>query len=130
MDKYQRALEALKVDRTWQKVADILTEGWRLSFIIDNNEVVWPSDAWSVWKGENKSVKVNTALETLGLVSMPGPRWRQHCEFPDEKTMKDFRDFYHIDAEYTFTDWVQAQWGKDIEQRLHVDDLIYVEGYR
>lgn len=130
MDKYQRALEALRVDRTWQKVADILTDGWRQSLGEVTADVVWPSDAWNVWMGQSKSVKVNTALETLGLVSMPGPRWRQHCEFPDEKAMQDFKDFYHIDAEHTFTDWVQAKWGEDIGHRLYVDDLIHVEGYR
>lgn len=127
MDKYQRALEALRVDRTWQKVADILTEGWTLSLALSGatDEVVWPSDAWNVWKGESTSVKVNTALETLGLVAMPGPRYRENAEYPDEVTRQEFRDFYGIDGKnYTFTQWVMGKWGMDKDPHIfRMEDL-------
>jgi hypothetical protein len=117
MNKYQRALKGLKEGRTWKQVAEILSEGL--------GETVWPADPWNVYEGQSNSIKVETALQNLELVSMPGPRWRLAADFDSEDHRQAFKEFYDIDNETrTFTDWVHEKYLEDIEH-----DLQLVEHY-
>ena len=129
MNKYQRALKGLKQGRTWIQVGKILSEGYR-----DTNHaegIVWPADAWSVYEGRSNSIKVETALQNLGLVSVPGPRWRRCIEFPDEATMLEFEAFYEIGKRQTVTEWAMGHWEIDYEHHLDMKDIYReVEGYR
>ena len=105
-NKYQHALMDMKRSRAWQSIADELTVGL--------GETVNRSDVWGTAKGKWSSQKVMTAMENLGLVKVPGPRYRLAVDFPDDETRTAFKEFYEIDNdELTFTEWVLSTWERD-----------------
>lgn len=104
--KYQRALKELKQGKTWQQVAD------KMSDVL--GETVHRSDPWNVANDESRSRKVEAALEQMGLISGPRPRFRLAVEFGSERERELFREFYEIDNQYqTFTVWIFKIWAKD-----------------
>ena len=100
--KYQRALKELKQGKTWQQVAD------EMSDVL--GETVHRSDPWNVANSKSSSRKVEAALEQMGLIPGSKPRYRLACEFESEEERERFRNHYHIDNEFTFTIWVLSMW--------------------
>lgn len=107
MNKYQRALEDMKQGKTWEDVAQELSDAI--------GEKVHRSDPWCLYNGKTKSSrKVMAGLEELGLVESPGKRYRLAAEFESEERVKEFKEFYGIDnRERTFTDVVHRMWIQD-----------------
>ena len=104
--KYQRALKELKQGRTWQQVADKLGDAL--------GETVHRSDPWNVMNHKSSSRKVEAALEQMGLIPGPKPRYRLAMEFDCKEDREDFRDYYGINnKEITFTDWALSIWRWD-----------------
>ncbi len=102
LTKYQRALGQLKQDRTWQQVADKLTDAL--------GETVHRSDPWNVYNNKSGSRKVEVALEQMGLIPKEKPRYRLACEFVSEEERESFRRFYGLYNDYTFTNLVYDVW--------------------
>ena len=105
MDKYQRALETMKEGRTWQTVADLL--GTALG------ETIHRSDAHGTAKGNWQSVKVRRALELMGAVSIPKKRIRLAADCPSLQARQEFKEFYGIDDDNSFGDWLWDTYEKD-----------------
>lgn len=105
-NKYQRALVIMKQGRTWQSVAD------ELSDVLE--ETIHRSDVHGTAKGKWSSWKVHAALELMEAVTMPKERSRLAADFIDDKQRNDFKDYYGIDNNITtFTDWVHLKWEID-----------------
>ena len=103
--KYQRALWDMKEGRTWQWVADELT--------LALGETVHRAEAWSEAHGKYKASKVRTALEQMGLIPGPRPRFRLACEFESEEEREFFRDYYYLKDGYTFSNLIHELWDVD-----------------
>ena len=103
--KYQRALKQLKQGKTWQQVADEMTGVL--------GETVYRSDPWNVANDKSSSRKVEAALEQMGLIPGPKPRFRLACEFASEEVRKQFRDYYGLYGDYTFSDLIHEMWMHD-----------------
>jgi hypothetical protein len=103
--KYQRALKQLKQGRTWQQVADEMSDAL--------GETVYRSDPWNVANNKSSSRKVEAALEQMGLIPGPKPRYRLACEFETEEERESFRRFFGLYGDYTFTNLIYEIWDEE-----------------